>query len=120
METRDRNHSEAGGGFWRSRLGIALLVFFAIAALLLGYEHRVHLFVGNGLLVLLLLGCVGMHFFMHGHKHRMLDGRVQAMPGDDAVWLVGERRSTGERKYYVSNLSADATIRMLAAAIKAR
>ena len=66
METRDRNHSEAGGGFWRSRLGIALLVFFAIAALLLGYEHRVHLFVGNGLLVLLLLGCVGMHFFMHG------------------------------------------------------
>jgi len=33
---------------------------------LLGYEHRVHLFVGNGLLVLLLLGCVGMHFFMHG------------------------------------------------------
>lgn len=55
-----------------------------------------------------------------GHKHRMLDGRVQAMPGDDAVWLVGERRLTGEQKYYVSNLSADATIKMLAAAIKAR
>lgn len=54
-----------------------------------------------------------------GHKHRMLDGRVQAMPGDD-VWLVGERRSTGERKYYVSNLPADATIKTLAAAIKAR
>lgn len=55
-----------------------------------------------------------------GHKHRMLDGRVQAMPGDDAVWLVGERRSTGEQKYYVSNLPADATIKRLAAAIKAR
>ena len=54
-----------------------------------------------------------------GHKHRMLDGRVQAMPGDE-VWLVGERRSSGEQKYYVSNLPADATIRMLAAAIKAR
>jgi len=54
-----------------------------------------------------------------GHKHRMLDNRMQCMPGDE-VWLVGERRSTGEQKYYVSNLPADATIRMLAAAIKAR
>lgn len=54
-----------------------------------------------------------------GYKHRMLDGRVQGMPGDE-VWLIGERRSTGEQKYYVSNLPADATIRMLAAAIKAR
>jgi len=54
-----------------------------------------------------------------GHRHRMHDGRVQAMPGDE-VWLVGERRSTGEQKYYVSNLPADATITMLAAAIKAR
>jgi SRSO17 transposase len=32
-----------------------------------------------------------------GHKYRMHDGRVQAMPGDE-VWLVGERRSTGEQK----------------------
>ena len=54
-----------------------------------------------------------------GHKHRMLDNRMQCMPGDE-VWLVGERRSTGEQKYYVSNLPADATIRMLAATIKAR
>jgi SRSO17 transposase len=49
----------------------------------------------------------------------MHDGRVQAMPGDE-VWLVGERRSTGEQKYYVSNLPVDTTTRMLAAAIKAR
>jgi SRSO17 transposase len=48
-----------------------------------------------------------------GHKHRMLDNRMQCMPGDE-VWLVGERRSTGEQKYYVSNL------KMLAATIKAR
>jgi SRSO17 transposase len=54
-----------------------------------------------------------------GHKHRMLDNRVQCMPGDE-VWLVGERRSTGEQKYYVSNLPPDATIKTLAAAIKAR
>ncbi len=70
-------------------------------------------------------GLLACHFaacrvrLAEGHKHRMLDGRVQAMPGDD-VWLVAERRSTGEQKYYVSNLPADTTIRMLAAAIKAR
>ena len=45
-----------------------------------------------------------------GHKHRMLNNRMQCMPGDE-VWLVGERRSTGEQKYYVSNLPADATSR---------
>jgi hypothetical protein len=27
----------------------------------------------------------------------MLDNRMQCMPGDE-VWLVGERRSTGEQK----------------------
>ena len=55
-----------------------------------------------------------------GHKHRMLDNRMQCMPGDEVVWLVGERRSTGEEKYYVSNLPADTSLKKLAAAIKAR
>ena len=54
-----------------------------------------------------------------GHKHRMLDNRMQCMPGDE-VWLVGERRSTGEQKYYVSNLPAETTLKRLAATIKAR
>jgi SRSO17 transposase len=54
-----------------------------------------------------------------GHKHRMLDNRMQCMPGDE-VWLVGERRSTGEQKYYVSNLPGEATLKKLAATIKAR
>jgi SRSO17 transposase len=49
----------------------------------------------------------------------MLGNRVQCMPGED-VWLVGERRSTGEQKYYVSNLPADASLKTLAATIKAR
>lgn len=44
---------------------------------------------------------------------------MQCMPGDE-VWLVGERRSTGEQKYYMSNLSANAAIKTLAATIKAR
>ena len=55
-----------------------------------------------------------------GHKHRMSDGRVQAMPGEQEVWLVGERRTGGEQKYYLSNLPRDATLKTLAAAIKAR
>lgn len=54
-----------------------------------------------------------------GHKHRMLDNRMQCMPGDE-VWLVGERRSTGEQKYYVSNLPANTSLKKLAATIKAR
>jgi SRSO17 transposase len=54
-----------------------------------------------------------------GHKHRMLDNRMQCMPGEE-VWLVGERRSTGEQKYYVSNLPPDTSLKKLAAAIKAR
>lgn len=40
-------------------------------------------------------------------------------PGEEA-WLVGERRASGERKYYLSNLPADTPLRTLAATIKAR
>lgn len=50
----------------------------------------------------------------------MSDGRVQAMPSEEEVWLVGERRESGEQKYYLSNLPADADLKMLASAIKAR
>jgi SRSO17 transposase len=54
-----------------------------------------------------------------GHKHRMHDNRMQRMPGEE-VWLVGERRTTGEQKYYVSNLPPDVSLKKLAATIKAR
>ena len=40
-------------------------------------------------------------------------------PGEE-VWLVGEHRASGERKYYLSNLPADAPLEELAALIKAR
>nr|WP_306264841.1 DUF2933 domain-containing protein [Pararhizobium sp. IMCC3301] len=52
--------------FWKSRFGVSLIISLAIAALLLGFEHSVHIFAGNGFLVLLLLGCGVMHLFMHG------------------------------------------------------
>jgi len=41
------------------------------------------------------------------------------MPGEWA-WLIGEWRSSGERKYYLSNFPADSNLKTLAAAIKAR
>ena len=44
---------------------------------------------------------------------------MQHMPGEE-VWLVGERRTAGERKYYLANLPANADLKTLAATIKAR
>jgi SRSO17 transposase len=43
----------------------------------------------------------------------------QHLPGEEA-WLIGEHRSTGERKYYLSNLPADTPLKRLAGAVKAR
>ncbi|GGC72663.1 hypothetical protein GCM10011504_57750 [Siccirubricoccus deserti] len=54
---------------------------------------------------------------------RVGDGETWAnnrhLPGDE-VWLVGEWRSNGERKYHLSNLTSGASLRALASAIKAR
>lgn len=54
-----------------------------------------------------------------GPPQRIRDMGAQHLPGEE-VWLVGEHRSTGERKYYLSNLPADTPIKQLAGAIKAR
>ena len=54
-----------------------------------------------------------------GAPQRIGSAGAQHMPGEEA-WLVGEHRSNGERKYYLSNLPADTPIRDLAGAIKAR
>ena len=54
---------------------------------------------------------------------RVADGAVwgnnRHLPGKEA-WLVGEWRSSGERKYYLANLPPRTSVRALAAAIKAR
>ena len=44
---------------------------------------------------------------------------AQHLPGEEA-WLIGEHRSNGDRKYYLSNLPADTSLTRLAGAIKAR
>jgi SRSO17 transposase len=54
-----------------------------------------------------------------GAPQRILDKGQQHLPGEDA-WLVGEHRVSGERKYYLSNMPADADLATLAATIKAR
>ncbi len=54
-----------------------------------------------------------------GAPQRILDKGQQHMPGQEA-WLVGEWRSNGERKYYLSNLPGDTPLKQLAGAIKAR
>lgn len=48
-----------------------------------------------------------------------MNSRAEHLPGDE-VWLIGERRHTGERKYYLSNLPAETPLKSLAALIKAR
>ena len=66
----DHDHSglkpQPAGSFWTSRTGVILFAFLAVTGLLLAYEHRAHVFTGNGILIVLLALCVGMHFFMHG------------------------------------------------------
>lgn len=54
-----------------------------------------------------------------GPPQRIGNMGAQHLPGEE-VWLVGEHRSTGERKYYLSNLPPDTPIKQLAGAIKAR
>lgn len=51
--------------FWSSPAGFALGVFLLNAGALLWFEHRAHI-LGALPLLLPLLICVGMHFFMHG------------------------------------------------------
>jgi SRSO17 transposase len=54
-----------------------------------------------------------------GPPQRIRDKGQQHLPGDEA-WLVGEHRTSGEKKYYLANLPARTDLRTLAATIKAR
>ena len=54
-----------------------------------------------------------------GPPQRIRDKGQQHLPGDQA-WLIGEHRTSGEKKYYLANLPAATSVRTLAATIKAR
>ena len=54
---------------------------------------------------------------------RVADGPANAdkvrLPGEE-VWLIGEWRDNGEKKYYLCNLPKRTSLRRLAATVKAR
>ena len=54
-----------------------------------------------------------------GPPQRIKDMGQQHLPGDEA-WLIGEHRTSGEKKYYLANLPAEVDLRTLAATIKSR
>lgn len=54
-----------------------------------------------------------------GPPQRIKDKGQQHLPGEEA-WLIGEHRSSGEKKYYLANLPAKMDLRQLAATVKAR
>src|SRR6267142_7033777 len=49
-----------------------------------------------------------------GPPQRIKDMGQQHLPGEEA-WLIGEHRSSGEKKYYLANLPAATDLRTLAA-----
>ena len=61
----DSNQREGLRRFFASPTNLVLLGFLGVGGFFLIAEHWVHL-VGTGPLLLLLLLCGGMHFFMHG------------------------------------------------------
>lgn len=80
---RSGHETQPTGSFWKSRVGAVLIAFLAVAGLLLAYEHRVHIFTGNGVLIALLVLCVGMHLFMHGgHGGHRSHGGSDRNPDD--------------------------------------
>jgi SRSO17 transposase len=54
-----------------------------------------------------------------GPPQRIGDKGQQHLPGEE-VWLIGERRISGETKYYLANLPPETKLPRLAAIVKAR
>jgi hypothetical protein len=73
MDAQHENHTahESHAPWWRSRGGLVLVGFLAVAGYFLVTEHTAH--VVGALPWLLLLACPLMHLFMHhghgGHRH---------------------------------------------------
>ncbi len=85
---RMRHESRKGGSFLRSRSGLVLLAFLAIAGFYLVTEHTAHVF--GVLPYLLLLACPLLHVFMHG-GHGQDDGSSHGPPSPGAREGRGDR-----------------------------
>ena len=69
MAANDNPHGPSNSSR-RSPASIALLIVTGAIGAGLLFGHREHLLSGDGLLIILLLVCVGSHFFLHGgHGH---------------------------------------------------
>jgi len=88
---QSQHSSPAGGAFLRSRAGIALIAFLAIATFYLVTEHTAHFF--GGLPFALLLLCPLLHLFMHGGHGGQDDQRE---PGDHSQHQA--QRSEGDQQ----------------------
>jgi len=56
-------------------------------------------------------------FTADGPPQRIWDKGQAHLPGDEA-WLIGEQRTSGEKKYYLANLPAATDLRTLAATLR--
>ena len=92
-----RDRDKPGCGFFRSKAGIAVLVFGAITAFFMIAEHQVHLW--GWLPYLLLLACPLMHVFMHrghgAHGHARGEPRVEASAGAPGMGEARQREGDG-------------------------
>ena len=74
LDARPHRDRARARGFLASPYGWALCTFLLVAGVLLWAEHRAHI-LGVLPLLLPLLICIGMHFFMHrGHGRHGGDG----------------------------------------------
>ncbi|PMY23001.1 DUF2933 domain-containing protein [Pseudomonas sp. GW460-13] len=72
------HHSSAELPFWKSKIGIALIMLAVIGVFYVAREHYGHL--SQGLPYLILLLCPLMHMFGHnhgGHSRRLSGNRVR-------------------------------------------
>jgi len=91
---QSQHSSPAGGAFLRSRAGIALIAFLAIATFYLVTEHTAHFF--GGLPFALLLLCPLLHLFMHGGHGGHGGQDDQREPGDHSQHQA--QRSEGDQQ----------------------
>ncbi len=75
----------------RTRWRIALAGFAGLGALLLVYEHRLHIPFGNLLILLPLFACIGLHSLMHG-GHGGHGGHGAGPSGPDAAGAADGRK----------------------------
>lgn len=79
--------TERTGRWWQSRSNIAFAVFLAMGGYFLWTEHSAH--ITEFLPWILVLGCLGMHLFMHrshGHGSQRNDhSRASGPPNDGSA-----------------------------------